>query len=333
MRASRSLVVLTAAVLAVSSLAVAGPPPSKASRADYNKAQAMFEKAKKQYEAGKVDVALDGFRASYDVVASPITHLFQARALAALGQSVEAYATFTEVLAESETEGAVDKRYRETHDAAMQERGELSSKVALVAVNVNRAPADATLKIAGKPIARARWSDPVAVAAGSVTVSLDAAGGLHAEKTTAASVGSRADVTIELSDGSPAPVASAPPAAPADDGASTRDKLRIASYVAGGVGVAGLVTFAVAGSLARSRFHTLQDECGGTCPPSRQSDVDGGRHMTTLANIGLGVGIVGVGAGVTLFVLSRGGDEKPAATGPSARAVVGPGFVGLDGRF
>jgi len=47
--------------------------------------------------------------------------------------------------------------------------------------------------------------------------------------------------------------------------------------------------------------------------------------------VGLAVGIVGVAAGVTLFVLSSG--ESSGAESKSASLVVGPGSVNVIGRM
>ena len=105
---------------------------------------------------------------------------------------------------------------------------------------------------------------------------------------------------------------------------------RTYAYVAGGVGAAGLLTFGIFGALAASKYSTLKDECGGRpCPESRRSDVESGQSSQTIANIGLAVGVIGVAAGVTLFVLSK--PKKP--TEGVTQAVVGPSFVGLAGSF
>jgi hypothetical protein len=100
--------------------------------------------------------------------------------------------------------------------------------------------------------------------------------------------------------------------------------------------VAGLVMFTVAGIMSRSTYSELEDSCGsGPCPADRQDDIDAGQTQQTLANVGLAVGIVGVGAGVTLFLLSRGGSAaSPTETGKvTLTPEIGVGRAGVRGTF
>jgi hypothetical protein len=95
--------------------------------------------------------------------------------------------------------------------------------------------------------------------------------------------------------------------------------------------------------MANSTYSDLEEKCAGPCPADSQDDldqIDSGRTQQTLANVGLVVGIVGIGAGVTLFVLSLGGKSSEAKTGQAHLApvrkpelVVGPGFTGVRGKF
>src|SRR5690606_36414471 len=107
--------------------------------------------------------------------------------------------------------------------------------------------------------------------------------------------------------------------------------LRTIGFVAAGVGVAGLAAFAIAGSMAKSEFDTLEEECGSArCTDPKYADnVDSGKRMQTIANIGLIVGAVGVVAGGTLIVL--GGPSKKEGAG----LLVMPGSLGVGyrGRF
>ena len=83
--------------------------------------------------------------------------------------------------------------------------------------------------------------------------------------------------------------------------------------------------------MANSNYSDLQNAChpATACPSGKSGEIDSGKTDQLIANIGLGVGIVGVAAGATLFVLSLGGKTAPAATG----LVIGPSFVGLRGSL
>jgi hypothetical protein len=306
----------------------AGPPPHSASRAQYDKAQLLFEKAKKQYEGGKPKDAIDGFRKSYDVVGSPISRLFIARCLALLGQDREAFNELVEVKLDAAEEAKVEPKYAETRDAAEQERGELEARVAVVRVRATTDGGAGQLTIGGASIPARAWAEPLAVAPGSIEVVLSSSSRTD-RRVVEARVGQPVEVALSTrADAPPPPVAKGP--SEAELAAESRRKsLRTGAYVSAAVGAAGVVTFAVAGSLARSKYNSLHDSCGGGCDPSKQSDIDSGRRTTTIANVGLVVGAVGAVAGATLFVLSRPTTESPARTAVS----VGPGWVGVDGRF
>jgi hypothetical protein len=108
--------------------------------------------------------------------------------------------------------------------------------------------------------------------------------------------------------------------------------LRTAAYVAGGVGLVGLTTFAIFGALEKSSYNDLQDAChGGPCPPEKADDISTGRSRQTIANVGLVAGLVGAAAGAVLFVVSMPSSKSP--TSARAAVVVTPGFVGVRGSL
>ena len=113
----------------------------------------------------------------------------------------------------------------------------------------------------------------------------------------------------------PLPAKPAPAAVPTavDDGAA----LRTAGYVAGGVGLVGLALFAIAGLGAKSTYDELQSSCGSTpcSDAAHQSDIEKGRMLQTLANIGLATGLTGIGVSATLLVIaSNSSAEKRMPT-------------------
>jgi hypothetical protein len=114
-----------------------------------------------------------------------------------------------------------------------------------------------------------------------------------------------------------------------DDGSG----LRTAGYVAGGVGLAGLALFAIAGLSAKSAYDKLQADCGHTpcTDEAHRSDIEGGRMMQTAANIGLATGLVGLGVGATLLVL--GNQSSTERQGPSATASANGAMITYGGLF
>jgi hypothetical protein len=109
----------------------------------------------------------------------------------------------------------------------------------------------------------------------------------------------------------------------------------VPAYVAGGVGAAGLITFAIFGAMEKSAYSSLQSACpNNVCPPSKSGDISSGKTDQVVANVALGVGLVGVAAGATLFVMSLGGSSSPSASqAASTSLVVSPTFIGLRGSL
>jgi hypothetical protein len=304
----------------------AGPPPSKSNRDQWNRAQSVFARAKDLMTSGKYREALDGFRTSYEVVASPITRLFAARCLVALGREAEGYRELGEVVLEAAAEAERDKKYLETRDVAEQERSDLRPKIGLVTVKAVGAPEGSVLTVGGTDVPRSAWGRPFAVTPGATEVVLQDGSKTERRSVT---VAAGEEKSVDLSPGASAAGEGKPAAAANAGGASSGNGLRTAAYIAGGVGVIGLATFTVAGIMAKNKFDDLEDACGGPCPPSKKGDIDSGRSTTTVANVGLAVGVIGAAAGVTLFVLSSTKSDAPV----SAQVAAGPSFVGIKGSF
>ena len=88
--------------------------------------------------------------------------------------------------------------------------------------------------------------------------------------------------------------------------------LRNAGFGVLGVGAVGLLTFAIAGSLALSSAGELEDTCAMAGRPPNCSEDDIGPLETRMlaADIGLGIGLVAATAGVIMVILgSKGGGE------------------------
>lgn len=100
-----------------------------------------------------------------------------------------------------------------------------------------------------------------------------------------------------------------------DDGVklSTDDK-SIVPYVVLGAGVAAF-GFGVFEGLKRNSLKSdLDAACGDQpkCPASAKSIQDDGKKAATLATVGLGLGVIGIGVG-TYLVVAQGGEKKKEA--------------------
>jgi len=331
-RLALRLVLAGALGLGVATAAVdvgaAGVSVEQATAEQKTAAQTKFGTGMAAFEKKQFDAALTAFRESYNIVASPNSHLMVARSLRELGKLAESAAEYEGVLAEAKT----DKKYAETLKSAETEYGELKPKLGFVTVQLQNAGPDASVEIGGKAVDASKLGGPIAVDPGTVNVVVKSSKG-EQTKTATVAAGATESLTIDLA---PPPPVAPPPTQ--DSGVKVDSRkfgMRQWAYVAGGVGAAGLLTFGVFGLMNNAKHSDLEDACpGGRCPADRESDIDSGKTYQTVANVGLGLGIVGLGTGAVLYVLSskKKPQEQPrASTVP--QVMVGPGSFMVRGQF
>ena len=316
-----------------------GVPVQSATEEQKESASTAYLSAKEAFDARNFDEALSGFRASYDIVASPNARLMVVASLSELGRHAEAYEEVVPAIAEAKEAAATDPKYEGTVASLERARDDLRAKIGLLTVTVDPSvQGDVTLD--GKTISPDRLGQPVAVMPGPHVVAV--AGGESRD--------------VEVQAGGDAAVALAPPSGDGDgdggvddgdgdgEGATTAtgdwfvENRRTIAYAAGGVGVVGMVLFGAFGGLTLSTQSDLDEACGPQkiCPPESRSDIDDGKTYQAVANAGLVIGIVGLTAGVGLFVwdvLDEGGEDEEMAGGPTMRMTVGAGHLGLEGSF
>jgi hypothetical protein len=332
---------LVAATLAAFVLSTAIPAradgvlPANATPVQREQAQARFMRAKDLLEKKQFDQALAEFRASHEIVASPNTRLETARCLRSMGRTVAAYAELGRTAVEAKELIPQDNRYQRAYDAATAERAEIEPQLGFVSLTIENPTDDTKITVGGEEIRRAAWSEPAPVLAGSTDVIVETSGHAAVKRTVTLAAGQKTALTIDAQSGEPEgaapPVESeAPPPPPPPVETPGPSPLRTWAYVAGGVGVVGVATFAVFGAMAHSTYDDLNTACkGGPCPPSKADEISSGKTKQTIANVGLAVGVAGVATGVTLFVLSM----PKSAAAANAALVVGPGWTGVRGSW
>jgi hypothetical protein len=315
---------------AVSSFAMAdGASPGVATPVQRVQAQARFARGRELMAKKQFDQALAEFRASHEIVTSPNTRLEIARCLRAMGRTVAAYAELGRAAVEAKELVAQDNRYQRAYDSAMAERGEMEPQLGFVSLVIENPTGDTKVTVGGEEIRRAAWNEPAPVLAGSTAIVVSTEGHAPVSRRVELKAGQRTSLSIDALSGEPlagsAPPEPPPPPQPVEASSSS---LRTWAYVAGGVGVTGLVVFTVGGLLAQSTYNDLNRTCpSGPCPADKASEISSGKTQQTIANVGLGVGLVGVAAGTALFLLSR--PKAPS----SAALVVSPGWMGMKGSF
>jgi hypothetical protein len=329
----RSRLVLAAAFVAVVASVsrparADGVMPAVATPVQREQAQARFARGKELLGKKQYDAALTEFRASHEIVGSPNTRLELARCLRAMGRLVAAYAELGRTAVEAKELVGQDNRYQRAFDSATAERAEIEPQLGFVALTIQNPADDTKVTVGGEEIRRAAWAEPAPAVAGETEVLVETPGHGPVKRTVTLVAGQKTALTVDAMSGDLPAAPATPPPGPASE--PSNSPLRTWAYVAGGVGVAGLVTFAVGGLMARSTYNDLNGACnGGPCPADKSGEISSGKTQQTIANVGVGVGIAGVAAGATLFALSL---SKPAP-GPSAGLVVSPGWMGVRGSW
>ena len=327
----------------------AAAPPAGGDKSR-NVAQKVYLQGVDHYKAGRLAEALAAFRASYDMVPSPNSHLMIARTLRDRGELVEAYDEYAKVVSEAEEAAQRDARYTLAAEASRAERAKLRARLTMITIQVKNPPDDLRLTIGGHPIDRGQWGKPVPVTSGALVALAIAAGRPEQRQELVAVPGGELVVSFDFAApsqglaGVPSPLpdkkVDAIPDIPrqpsrAHPGAPDRTW----GYVSLGVGAAGFVTFAIFGAINQSTFNDLQSTCpNGHCPTDRSDDVDKGRRAQVIANIGLATGVVGGTLGFIL--LATGGTPEKSdelARRPRGLVVtdlsVGVGAVRVRGVF
>ena len=289
-------------------------------------AQARFLEARRAFDERRFIDAIAGFRSSYSVVASPNTHLMIAHAMREMGRYAEAYETLQAVAEEAEKAAAIDAKYNETASLARDEQAAMRAKICLLTVRIEAPQPSATLTISGRAIPESRWSEPIAVDPGNVTV-IYKTGGDTIVQEVATTAGGEATTTIAK------PVADAPEKPPTpDDGYRWQwtGTQRYIAYAVSGLGAGALIGSAVTGGLALGKYGELEDACGDAPCPERQSDIDAGRTLMTVTNGLLIGGGVLLAVGVTLYFTAP---DEPTDAQLVTALRIGPGSLLLEGQF
>ncbi|MGZ6083852.1 MAG: tetratricopeptide repeat protein [Polyangiales bacterium] len=324
-----TIALLLAAQLAVAPFASAvGVQPAQATPVQREQAQAKFVKGRDLFAKKKYAEALEQFRGSMEIVASPNARLYAARSLREMGKLVEAYVEFGRTEIEAKELAPQDPRYVKTGESAAAERKEIEPKLGFVTIKIDHASDTTSIEVGGEEVKRAQWGEATPVMAGSTKILVKTPGAPTIERTVTVTAGEKSELHIDATapNGEPPVVKTEEPKPPTPEAPAQSNGLRTWSYVAGGVGIAGLATFGIFGAMSRSKYNDLKDSCHGPCPPSRQSDIDSGKRSQTIANIGLVVGVIGVATGVTLFVLSGKKEQK-------TEVVATPSWIGVQGVF
>ena len=112
--------------------------------------------------------------------------------------------------------------------------------------------------------------------------------------------------------------------------------LRTAGFVVGGAGIASLVASGAMFYLRHGAISDLDKQCGAArtgCPDSARNTVDRGKLYTTLGDVTLAVGAVGLALGATLVIVGSHSTEQASLGLAPGSAGANIGGASLVGRF
>jgi hypothetical protein len=319
------------------------------------------------FNEGRYQDAVDLFTKAETLVHAPPHLLFLARSHAKLGQLVKAREAYLKVVKETLPANA-SPAFRNAQSSANDEVQSLEPRIASLTVKLEggQGVKDMAVLVDGNPINMILVGAAQPIDPGEHKIEAGGTGFRAPGQTVTLADGERKTVVmkVESAPGAAPLVAIAqteapaaeptpgPAAGPVASSAPTTDQgpskssdggsgLRIGSYVAFGVGVAGLAVgtiFTMQSASKRKDADAKFEECGGESgcrasnPLSKEADTldrDADSAMT-LGIVGFAVGGVGIATGATLLVLSSGSSNENAA---GVRPYVGFGMAGVKGRF
>lgn len=305
----------TLSLLCLSRGATAQPvPPGREA------AEERFSQARRLIKAGKIAEACERFEESQALEPAIGTLLHLADCYEKRGSLPLAWMTFQEA---ARVARAADKLDREKK--ALSRASALTSRVSLLALDVNAVLPGMILRLDGHLIDRSRWNSSLAVAPGRHVVEAEAPGylgwsatfdlapSLSAFRVLVPALAPEPPPAVSAPSPEPPPVASsalasspdssisAAPPAPAVAPASGQRTLAV---VAAGVGAVSLGMGAFFGWRSFSKWDARDGHCSGSgqCDETGLQRASEARSAARLSNLFFGLGTLGVGAGTILWL-------------------------------
>ena len=251
-----------------------------------------------------------------------------AKALLEAGKIASAWAAYGEAAAMASRAGQAERE-----DYARQQATAMEARLSRERIDVVDAPAGLAVTLDGRPLSAAVWGTAVPVDPGEHAIAASAPGyerwlGKVSAKvgpdTLAVQIPGLKPLAVVAPPPPPPAVAPPPPApvAPPPD-ASGR---RVAGYVVGGVGLAGIVVGSIFGVRTFNKKSEGDQECKGTpCTVAGLALQNQAATSATISTVAFAVGLAGVGAGIALVVTAL-----PRRASPAARVWIAPA-VGAGG--
>jgi len=318
---------------------------ARAARADSAAAETLYREGRALMEQGQYALACEKLKESQRIEPGSGTQLNLADCYAKLGKTATAWAEFLEV------ERLARKQERpERAEEAKRRAAELESKLSYLTLTVTAAVPGLEVYRDDDKLEAGALGSKIPVDPGRHVLRATAPG--HREWSATVTVGPAGDSkkvelpTLEPISEKPEkptrPIAkpsSRPSGASAPDhrGAGLESS-NTTAYVIGGVGVAATTVGAVFGVMALSSYSDVKDACPSLkgCSQDTVDQRNKAELQANIANVGIGVGLVGIAVSTVMLMNGRSAERPPAArTGLWLAPVVYPSgaAAGVGARF
>jgi hypothetical protein len=301
--------------------------------ASRNLAEQLFSDGKRLMAEGKFDEACPKLAESQRLDPGGGTILNLAVCHEGQGRFASAWSEFREGLGLARTDGRRDRE-----QFALEHLAQVEPKVShvMLVVEPKAQVPGLTIKLDDETVGQAAWNSKLPVDAGPHRVTASAPG--KVDRAIVRPIGTADTMTVTILPLEDGPIGSG--SAPGVDSAAevslsdSRRGKRMAGFVTGGVGLVFFGAGAVFGVEALQKRHDSDAFCSGsTC--MTQSGValnDDAQRFAVYADVGLGVGLVGLVVGTFLVLTSNAPTPVPPSTAVRVNVapVVGMGCSGLD---
>jgi hypothetical protein len=286
-------------------------------------AEALFKEGRELASHGRFEEACPKFAASQKLDPGYGTLYNLGECLARIGKTASAWAALQEAAALAKTTGQEEREAKALRAAAAVE-----PKLERLTVVVRSPPPGLVVKRDGAVLDAAAWGSALPVDPGRHLVEAGAPGKKPFSGTILAG-GPGTSVTLEIPvlEDAPPPVPTAPGVRPVPDGGAGR---RIAAYVTGGLGVAGLAVGAAMGASAKSKWDEAQTKDCRTstlCSTAGVNLVSGAKTAADVSTAAFVGGGVLLATGVVLLVTALPPSRATAKL--TILPVLGPNRSGL----
>lgn len=312
-------------------------------------AESLFDQGRELMAKGDFKAACGLLERSQQIDPAVGTLLYLGECYERSGRNASAWATFREAASAARAAGQFDRA--RTGEERAQRLAPGLSKLTIEVSEAARAVPGLVVLRDGQAVSTAVWNVPVAVDPGEYRVEASAPGyQTWSDTVKVADKAARASVVIPaLTPQSPsaAGTAEAPPTAPAPTTATSTvlsepaqpapvttsdgDGQRLAAYILGGVGVAGLGVGSFFGIRAIAKNEDAKEFCprGNVCDDERgETLTDDANQAAVISNIAFGVGGAALAGAIVLYITAPSRHESPGLA-----AAVTPSGVWLKGAF